>query len=298
MNKWLLLLLLIFCWMAAGMVFLDSSADESPADAPRPEDVKRIVSLAPSLTEILFALGLEDELVGVTIFSDYPPAASQKAKMGSFWQPNIEAVIAAKPDLVVTLEIPQQKDTARRLGKIGCNCLTLNIDKVSDLYEAISRIGQATGKEAEAAELASGLRSKLVSLSARIDKDEKPKVLWVIGQDPLRVAGRDTFVNEMIELAGGENAIGKTVHQYPPIGSEQVIARAPDVIIEPAMGGKTVSEAQKDAMRYWSRFQNVPAVANERIYVISPDTVCRLGPRLYEGVETIAKCLKPQLFAD
>jgi len=88
------------------------------------------------------------------------------------------------------------------------------------------------------------------------------------------------------------------VHKYPPIGSEQVIASAPDVIIEPAMGSKTVSEQQKEALRYWSRFKNVPAVANGRIYVISPDTVCRLGPRLHQGVETVARCLRPQLFAD
>jgi iron complex transport system substrate-binding protein len=99
-------------------------------------------------------------------------------------------------------------------------------------------------------------------------------------------------------LAGGENAIGRTVHKYPPIGSEQVIACAPDVIIEPAMGSKTVPEQQKEALRYWSRFKNVPAVANERIYVISPDTVCRLGPRLHQGVEIVARCLKPQLFTD
>jgi iron complex transport system substrate-binding protein len=135
-------------------------------------------------------------------------------------------------------------------------------------------------------------------LSALAAKYEKPKVLWVIAREPLRVAGRDTFVNEIIELAGGENAIGRTVHKYPPIGSEQVIASAPDVIIEPAMGSKTVSEQQKEALRYWRRFKNVPAVADGRIYVISPDTVCRLGPRLPQGVETVARCIRTELFQD
>ena len=298
MNKWLLLLLLIFCWMAAGFAFFDSPEPSESASSAAPNDAKRIVSLAPNLTEILFALGLDERIVGVTLFSDYPPAAAERPKMGAFWQPNIEAIIAAKPDLVVTLEFPQQKDAARRLQRIGYNCLTVNIEKISELFEATDRIAKATGKTAQAAELASGLRARLDRLSAKMGENKKTKILWVIGQGPLRVAGRDTFVNELIELAGGENAMGRTVHQYPPIGSEQVIACAPDVIIEPAMGTKTVAQQQVDTLRYWSRFKNVPAVANNRIYVISPDTVCRLGPRLYQGVEMVAKCIRPQLFAE
>ena len=298
MNKWLLLLLLTFCWMAAGFAFLDRAETRESAGAPLPKDVRRIVSLAPNLTEILFALGLDERIVGVTLFSDYPPAAAEKPKMGAFWQPNIEAVIAAKPDLVVTLEFPQQKDVARRLRRIGYNCLTVNIEKVSELFEAIYRIAEVTGGDAQAAELASKLRSGLDRLASLMDGNEKTKVLWVIDDDPLRVAGRDTFVNEIIELAGGENAIGRTVHKYPPIGSEQVIACAPDVIIEPAMESETVSEQQEATLRYWSRFKNVPAVANDRIYVIPPDTVCRLGPRLHQGVEMVARCLRPKFFAD
>ena len=298
MNKWLLLLLLIFCWMAAGFAFLGGTEPIESAGPPLPEEVRRIVSLAPNLTEILFALGLDEKIAGVTLFSDYPAAAVEKPKMGAFWQPNIEAVIAAKPDLVVTLEFPQQKDIARRLKRIGYNCLTVNIEKVSELFEAIDRIAEATGGDAQVAELASNLRSGLDRLAGLMDGNEKTKVLWVIGAEPLRVAGRDTFVNELIELAGGENAIGRTVHKYPPIGSEQVIACAPDVIIEPAMGSKTVPEQQEATLRYWSRFKNVPAVANDRIYVIPPDTVCRLGPRLHQGVEMVARCLRPELFAD
>lgn len=298
MNKWLLLLLLIFCWMAAGFAFFGNAEIGESATPARPEDIRHIVSLAPNLTEILYGLGLDDKIVGVTSDSDYPPQAANEPNVGTFWQPNMEAVIACKPDLVVTLEFPQQKDAARRLKRIGYNCLTVNIEKVSELFLAIDRVAEATGKTTQAIELACDLRTKLDRLSGLMGGNEKVRVLWVIGREPLRVAGRDTFDNELIELAGGVNAIGSTVHKYPPIGSEQVIACAPDVIIEPAMGLKTVLEQQKDALRYWSRFENVPAVANNRIYVIAPDTVCRLGPRLYQGVEIVAKCLKPELFAD
>jgi len=288
-------LLIILCWAGAGFaLFGRQQQNESPTGLPsRPE---RIVSMAPNLTEILFALGLNDKIVGVAIGSDYPPAALNKPKMGSFWQPSIEAVIAAKPDVVITLGFRQQRDLARRLKRIGYNGLTVNIEKVSELFEAIGTIGEATGKRAEADELVRGFRDKLDNLSALLGAEKKITVLWVVQRKPLRVAGRNTFVNEMIELAGGENAIGQTIHKYPPIGAEQVYACGADVIIEPAVIEADPTGQQAGAVKYWSRFKNVPAVKNNRVYVIDGDTVSRLGPRLYEGVETIARCLSPELF--
>jgi iron complex transport system substrate-binding protein len=298
MKRWLALSLIVLCWVAVGFAVFGWLDSKNQAQKPAPHHAERIVSLAPNLTEILFALGLDEQIVGVTLHCNYPPAAAEKPKVGTFWQPNIEAVIAAKPDLVIALRFTQQRDIAERLTRIGYDCLTVNVDKVGELFEAVERIGFTTGKATQATELASHLRTKLNRLSALMATNERLRVLWVIDREPLRVAGRDTFVNELIELAGGENAIGPTVHKYPPIGSEQVIACAADVIIEPAMASESVAEQQKTSIEYWSRFKNVPAVANQRVYVIPPDTVCRLGPRLYEGVETVARCLRPELFAD
>jgi len=209
-------------------------------------------------------------------------------------------VIAAKPDLVVTLGFDQQKNIAERLKRIGYSSLTVGIEKVNDLFEVIEKIGAATGKQYRAKELAGDIRKKLNNLSVLVGTNDRIRVLWVVQREPLRVAGRDTFVNEMIELAGGENAIGSTVHKYPPIGAEQVIASRAEVIIETEMESKNLEEQQDAALGYWnkSKFRNVPAVANKRVYVIRDDAVSRLGPRLYEGTETIAKCLKPELFAD
>ena len=259
----------------------------------RPE---RIISMAPNLTEILFAIGLGDKIVGVAAGSDYPPAAVSKPEMGSFWQPSIEAVIAAKPDLIITLGFSQQKNLAQRLERVGYSSLTVNIEKISELSEAIARIGEATGTGPQADELVRTIGEKLENLSALVGARKKVKVLWVVQREPLRVAGRDTFVNEMIELAGGENAIGPTVQKYPPIGSEYVYACGADVIIEPAMTTKDLEVQRAGAVEYWSRFKNVALVKNGRIYVIDGDVVSRLGPRLYEAVETIAICLRPQLF--
>jgi len=298
MNKWWWLLLIISCWTAAGFTIFGSDQRQNGGDTPLPRHIERIVSLAPNLTEILFALGLEKEVVGVTLYSDYPPAAVIKPKVGTFWQPNVEAVIAAKPDLVITLGFEQQKNIAERLKRIGYSSLTVSIEKVNDLFEVIEKIGAATGKQCRASELVGDIRKKLDNLSVLVGTNDRIRVLWVVQREPLRVAGRDTFVNEMIELAGGENAIGSTVHKYPPIGAEQVIVCGAEVIIEPAMKQENVAEQQVSALQYWSRFKKVPAVANKQVYVIRDDAVSRLGPRLYEGTETIARCLKPELFAD
>lgn len=257
---------------------------------------KRIISTAPNLTEILFSLALGDRVVGVTTDSKFPAEADRKVKIGSFWQINIEAIIAAKPDLVVTLDFPQQRDIAERLGRMGYRTLTVNIEKVEDFFAAVEKIGAATGARSEAEGLCGDLRGKLGVFLKRIEDKKKISVLWVVQREPLRVAGVDTFVNELIELAGGVNAIGKTAHQYPPIGAEQVIARKPDVIIEPAMGWGDMEKQRAAAKEYWKRFSNVPAVVNDRIYVIEGDTVSQLAPRIYDGVETIGRCLYPELY--
>jgi len=299
MNRWWWLTIGFVCWMAIG--FAAFGGRESRVDSESAQTAGRagrIVSLAPSLTEILFALGLDEEIVGVTLFSDYPPAAAKKPKVGSFWKPNIEAVVAARPDLVITLGFAQHRSLADRLERIGYNCLTVDVEKVSDLFRVIVEIGAASGTQGRAEDLAGGIKNKLQALSDLIGTEEKVRVLWIVQRQPLRVAGRDTFVNEMIELAGGENAIGPTIHKYPPIGAEQIIASRAEVIIEPAMGQEDLNLQRRQAFKYWSKFGNLPAVGNDRIYVISGDTVSRLGPRLYDGTETIARCLRPHLFED
>ncbi len=298
MKKWIWLLLIISCWMAAGFAMFGAEHGQNPDATPLPNRIERIVSLAPNLTEILFSLGLEKELVGVTLNCNYPPQATEKPKVGTFWQLDIESIISLRPDLVVTLDFEQQKNLAQRLRRISYNCLTLKIEKVNDLFEAIDAIGKATGKTQQAVDLADGIRENLNKLTARLGNRKKIRVLWVVQREPLRVAGRNTFINEMIELAGGENAIGPTIHVYPPIGAEEVFACRADVIIEPAMDIKDLKKQQDTAFQYWSRYENLPAVTNRQIYVINGDLVSRLGPRLYEGIEIIARCLQPEMFTD
>jgi len=298
MSKWWFLLAVLVLWLASGYAMLEPQQMDLSTGRRCPQGPLRIVSMAPNLTEILFALGLGEKVVGVTADSDYPPSAGDKPKVGSFWQPNIEAVIATRPDLVVTLAFEQQSDLARRLRRMGYGCLTVDIETIDDLFAAIVSVGEATGADRQADELCGNMKARTGRLQAMTTDLPRVKVLWVVQREPLRAAGRDTFINEMIALAGGENVIGPTLHKYPPVGGEQIIAAGPEVIIEPAMVQGVLDQQRRQAVSYWHRYTNVPAVTGERICVIDGDVVSRLGPRLPEGVEAIAKCLRPELFGE
>ena len=267
-----------------------------PNSTDSPNKPTRIVSLAPNLTEILFALGLDEEIAAVSSDSDYPPKAAKKSKVGTFWQPNTEAIIASKPDLVITLWFEQQKSVADSLNRLGYEVLTLKIEKIEELLTAIQNVGTATGCRQRADELAENLSNQLNDLQLKLSLTNKVKVLWAVQVEPLRVAGRNTFINELIELAGGENAIGPTISQYPQIGTEELLVCGAQAIIQSAMGKSNISEQQQAAERSWSRRSSLPAVKNNRIYVVEPDTTLRLGPRLPQGIEIVARCLHPDVF--
>ena len=253
----------------------------------------RIVSLAPNLTEILFALGLDEKIVAVSNGSNYPPEAANKKKIGTFWQPNTEAIIASKPDLVISLSFEQQKSVADSLKRLRFKVLSLKIEKIEELLPAIQKIGSATGYEQRAEQLVKDISNRLNDLQLKLGSTNKVKVLWVVQVEPLRVAGRNTFINELVELAGGENAIGPTVQRYPPIGTEELLACGAETIIQSAMGTSNIPAQQQAAEMFWSKWVSLPAVKNNRVYVVEPDTILRLGPRICQGIELIARCLHP-----
>ena len=240
---------------------------------------------------------LDEQIIAVSNDCDYPLKAANKKKIGTFWQPNTETIIACKPELVVTLWFEQHKAVADSLKRLGYRILSLKIEKIDELSTAIQEIGTATGCKANADQLVKNINSQLNDLQLKLGSANKVKVLWVVQAEPLRVAGRNTFINELIELAGGENAIGKTLQQYPPIGTEEILTCGAETIIQSAMGKSNLIEQQKAAEKFWSRWEHLPAVKNNRIYVVKPDTVTRLGPRLCQGVELIAQCLHPDIFA-
>lgn len=257
---------------------------------------QRIVSLSPNLTEIVFALGLGEKVVGVSNNCDWPAEAKTKPKMGTFWQPNTEAIIAAKPDLVVCESFLQQKEVAETLKRAGLRVLSLRAESIEELFNAIIQIGSATGCLDKAEALTAKIKGELDEIRAKASSAKKVKVLWAVQTEPMRVVGVKTFVNEIIDLAGGQNVIAPTGDQYPSISTEVILGCGAEVIIQSAMGSENIPGQQKAAEEFWSRYANLPAVKDKKIYVIDPDTVFRLGPRLPQGVEGVAKLLHPELF--
>jgi iron complex transport system substrate-binding protein len=257
---------------------------------------QRIVSLSPNLTEIVFALGLGEKVVGVSNNCDWPAEAKTKPKMGTFWQPNTEAIIAAKPDLVVCESFLQQKEVAETLKRAGLRVLSLRAESIEELFNAIIQIGSATGCLDKAEALTAKIKGELDEIRAKASSAKKVKVLWAVQTEPMRVVGVKTFVNEIIDLAGGQNVIAPTGDQYPSISTEVILGCGTEVIIQSAMGSENIPGQQKAAEEFWSRYANLPAVKDKKIYVIDPDTVFRLGPRLPQGVEGVAKLLHPELF--
>ncbi len=297
MKKPLAILVAVFAFVLV-IVFVIRQADHKPAKTTnRANPPQRIVSLSPNLTEIVFALGLGDKVVGVSNNCDWPAKAKQKPKVGSFWQPNTEAIIAVKPDLVVCETFAQQKEVAETLKRAGINVLSLRVESIEELFTAVAKIGQAAGCPEKGEQLVTDVKKQINQIRSKSSSAGKVKVLWVMQTEPVRVAGVNTFINEIIELAGGQNAIGPTIDQYPSVGTEAILGCGAEVIIQSAMGTDTIARQQKAAEEFWSRFANLPAVKDKRIYVIDPDTVLRLGPRLSEGAKAVAKYLHPELFA-
>jgi iron complex transport system substrate-binding protein len=262
-----------------------SSAQVEPAAAAR-----RIVSLAPSATEILFALGVGDSLVGVCSFCDHPAGVSAVPRVGTFTSPSIEAIVAARPDLVIGARGPATVGAVAAVGRLGVPVLLVEDTTLDAVWTAIAEIGRRTGREAAATTLASELRARLDRVRARLAGVAPRRVLVVVGQTPLIVAGVGTFVDDLIHVAGGVNVAADTGQPWPRLSIETVLARAPEVIIDSAL------DHEEGADRgLWDRFPTLPAVRDNRVHAYRSFAALRGGPRLAEAAEEFARLIHPEI---
>jgi len=253
-----------------------------------PSPPRRIVSVAPSNTEILFALGLGPRVVGVTDFCDYPPAARALPKVGGV-QLNYEKILSLKPDMVLAVT-NLQKASIAKMEALKLPVFTIDPHTVEETIAAIELVGRATGAEAAAKRVTKQMRAKLNRVRAVLaGVRERPKVLSIIQFQPLIVVGPGTFMDDCIRLAGGRNIAADAKAPYPIFSVEKAVQRKPDVIF--------ISKKQASALLSSPVWRSVPAVVNRRVYHPNPDLVELPGPRLADGVEMLAKFIHPGLFA-
>jgi iron complex transport system substrate-binding protein len=250
---------------------------------------QRIVSLAPSNTEILFALGLGDKVVGVTDYCDYPPEAVDREKVGGYVNPDVEKIVALNPDLVL-VAYGTPMDVINNLVGLGLTVFGIKSTDLDDLLNDIRTVGNITGKEAEANALTYEMESKIEAITdATLELKQRPKVFYMLWYDPLWTAGSGTFIDEIIEKAGGVN-ICQNITGYAEISLEDVLASDPEIII--------ASELSYDWAKNATELASTKASQTGRIYTLDDDLVQRQGPRLVDGLEWFAHFIHPEIFAE
>jgi len=250
---------------------------------------QRIVSLAPSNTEILFALGLEEKVVGVTDWCDFPPEALDKEKVGAYDTPDIEKIVALTPDLIL-VAYGTTMDVINTLDGLGLTVFGIKSTDLDDVLNDIRTVGNITGKEAEAQALTSEMESRIQAVTNQTEELEgRPRVFYIVWHDPLWTAGSETFIHELIEKGGGVN-ICQNITGYTTISIEEVVARNPEVII--------ASEWSFEWAMNETSLNSTDARQNGRIYQGDDDLVQRPGPRLVEGLEWFAYFIHPEIFEE
>ncbi|MCL2102452.1 MAG: cobalamin-binding protein [Syntrophorhabdaceae bacterium] len=248
---------------------------------------RRVVSLAPSLTEMIFLLGKESVLVGVTKFCNYPPAASSLPKIGGMTDPNVERIITLSPDLVLCTTDGNSRERVLTLERMGIPCFAVAPQNIKAVFASIERIGTLIGSadraRTEAAELERRVEAVRLSICKR--GEAAPRVLFVVSTSPIIVAGSATFMDELLGLAGARNAAGAFRSMYPRFSVEELVVSAPDIIFIAAMKG--VERFSPDL----TKWKDIPAFRDGAVFNIDGDLVTRPGPRLVTALEKISAIL-------
>ena len=252
----------------------------------------RIVSLVPSVTEILYALNSEDMLVGVTDFCDFPAEARRKPSVGGMVAPSLEAVAALRPDLIVATTEGTREDTFTQLTRLGIPVYLVAVHRVAEVKALIVRLGGLTGRQAAAAAIVAQLEQRIGAVTKAVGALERPRVLYVLWPEPLIVPGRDTIVTELIQLAGGRSLTANDPDSWPRYSLEAAVAGRPEVILLANHGAGTGAIAEEK----WRRLSDLPAVKAGRLRSVNGDLLHRYGPRIADGLEHLARAIHPEAF--
>lgn len=269
--------------------------DEVGRNVRVPNSPKRIMPLAPSITETLFALGLQEEIVGVTNFCDYPEAALKKPKIGGFLNPSIEKIVSLKPDLIIAIRDGNREETVHRLNDLGFSVYWVNPKSFDGVMETIKNIGEIVGREDEIRRIIRDMRTKKENIIRLTRSLPKPKVFFQIGYAPIITVGRGTLTNDLIRLAGGRSISENESVNYPLYSMETIILKAPQIIIMSSMESK---RDYLNLIKRWQDWKSIPAVKRNAIYVVDSNLVDRPTPRIVEGLETMVRIIHPEVLRE
>jgi iron complex transport system substrate-binding protein len=278
-------------WFFAILILISGINDVAQAAAVPPP--QRVVSLAPSVTETVFALGFGHTLVGVTSHCDYPVAAQNLPKIGGFMSPSMEAIVAKRPAVVLGVSSATDPVKAREMERLGVRVTLISLASVSEIFNSIKSIARLLGNPAAGEELVDKIVLQFDRVKKRIAGTPRRTTLLAVGLRPLVAVGGKNFIDELITLAGGENIAGNAAQPWLNLPDEYVVAKAPQVIIEAGMGSE-----RGPSGKHWADLKSIPAVKEQRVYAYASDKILRPGPRIGEGVEEIARLVHPECFTD
>jgi iron complex transport system substrate-binding protein len=287
--------------LAVLIVFFVCSAAAAPPAGPeylkgkKPEGIpKRVVSLAPNLTEIIFAIGAGERVVGVTTYDDYPEEVKKLPRVGGFIDPSLEAILALTPDLVVCTPNPGGRNRMDALSRMGVPVLVLPSYGMKDIFTVIEALGDLFEKQSSAKELVDNMQGRIARVAELVKKVRRPKALLVYGHRPIMAAGPGSFGDSMLKLAGGENILKDSKMRYPNVPMEEIIRLMPEVIIDASSSGTGAEMTRAEVEKVWGRWKVLPAVKNRRVHIFNSALWFRPGPRVAQGLEKLFSILHPK----
>lgn len=269
--------------------------DETGRNVMVPQSAKKIVSLAPSITEILFALGLNEEIAAVTDFCDYPAAASTKPKIGGFVNPDIERIVSLKPDLIIGIRDGNRMDTVHRLNDFGFPVYLIDPKGFDGIMLTINNIGEIVGRQDEARRISRNMLLKKKEAMSLTQSLSKPKVFFQVGDAPIVTVGRGTLADDLIRLAGGKSISEDEPMSYPLYSVETILSKAPEIIIMSSMEG---SKDYLNLIRKWQNWTTLPAVRMNAIHVVDSNLVDRPTPRIEKGIDALMRIIHPEVLIE
>jgi iron complex transport system substrate-binding protein len=253
----------------------------------------RIVSLVPSVTETLFALGAGADVVGVSQYCDYPAEAAKLPKVGDFIAPNLEAIVALRPTLVIGIATASDQRQVQALKALGIPELMVNDDSVEQVEANIATIGDRIGRRAEAARLLETIKAQIAAVETKLSGTKRLSVLMVVGHDPLVAVGSGTYLDELLTLGGGENIGEASGQTWPRLSLEYLMAVGPQVILDGQMGSE-----RSVPSTFWARYPSIPAVREDRVRGYPIDLMLHPGPRIASALDVIARLIHPEAFGE